>query len=370
MAEHNPMMPAGQVPPKPAEAAKIQSKKETTRINLPPKPTAAPTIKIPSPAAISSAAPAAPAPIEKITRTPDGVEELRYGEILYRRTFPNGNTERYNNNGVVYERIFADGSREVYDEEDGGTLHAKVSNKGEVIIYDKQGTVKSYTDSADKEISIDDAERKKLEVRTYSPEDIESEIEKALKGGKGVTLKNVEVETREEHNKMLVMMAEEHNKIFVRIDMGMKFLFSKTDFKLEATFESDMGPIKKVEWRMDGTGASEKASKIIEPQLENIAEILKYYIEKKEGRKVAKVEIVNRRILVTFGEGKLEAESPAPEKRNPKKEAADAKNRRIIEEAKKAIQEKDKRLAEIQAKLAELLEKERGTKKKSEEKKY
>lgn len=63
MAENNPMMPAGAVPPKPAEAAKIQPKKETVRINLPPKPTAAPTIKIPSPAAISAAAPAAAAPV-------------------------------------------------------------------------------------------------------------------------------------------------------------------------------------------------------------------------------------------------------------------------------------------------------------------
>lgn len=50
-------------PPRPAEAAKVQPKKETVRINLPPKPTAAPTIKIPSPSAISAAAPAAAAPV-------------------------------------------------------------------------------------------------------------------------------------------------------------------------------------------------------------------------------------------------------------------------------------------------------------------
>ncbi len=37
------------MPPKPAEAAKVQPKKETVRINLPPKPTAGPAIKIPSP---------------------------------------------------------------------------------------------------------------------------------------------------------------------------------------------------------------------------------------------------------------------------------------------------------------------------------
>jgi hypothetical protein len=67
--------PVGAVPPK-KETGKVQPKKETVRINLPPKPTAAPTIKLPTlppggptgapsiaPLAPSAAAPAkAPAP--------------------------------------------------------------------------------------------------------------------------------------------------------------------------------------------------------------------------------------------------------------------------------------------------------------------
>ena len=68
MAE-NLNLPSGAVPPKPAEAAKVQPKKETVRINLPPKPTASPTIKLPTlptgaPAqqTTSAAAPVAPAP--------------------------------------------------------------------------------------------------------------------------------------------------------------------------------------------------------------------------------------------------------------------------------------------------------------------
>jgi hypothetical protein len=44
MADNNPIPPSGAVPPKPTEAAKVQPKKETVRINLPPKPTAAPTV--------------------------------------------------------------------------------------------------------------------------------------------------------------------------------------------------------------------------------------------------------------------------------------------------------------------------------------
>src|SRR5207302_5554552 len=61
MAENIPNTPSsGAVPPRPTEAAKVQPKKETVRINLPPKPTAAPTIKIPAPA---PAAPAAAAPV-------------------------------------------------------------------------------------------------------------------------------------------------------------------------------------------------------------------------------------------------------------------------------------------------------------------
>src|SRR5207245_847773 len=60
MADNIPIPPSGAVPPKPTEAAKVQPKKETVRINLPPKPTAAPTIKIPAPA---PAAPATAAPV-------------------------------------------------------------------------------------------------------------------------------------------------------------------------------------------------------------------------------------------------------------------------------------------------------------------
>ena len=47
MAENIPHVPAGAVPPK-KETGKVQPKKETVRINLPPKPSAAPTIKLPT----------------------------------------------------------------------------------------------------------------------------------------------------------------------------------------------------------------------------------------------------------------------------------------------------------------------------------
>ncbi len=40
--------PTGAVPPPKKETGKVQPKKETVRINLPPKPTAAPTIKLPT----------------------------------------------------------------------------------------------------------------------------------------------------------------------------------------------------------------------------------------------------------------------------------------------------------------------------------
>ncbi len=61
-----PNLPSGAVPPKPADAVKVQPKKETVRINLPPKPTASPTIKLPTlptgappPQTVSAAAPTA-----------------------------------------------------------------------------------------------------------------------------------------------------------------------------------------------------------------------------------------------------------------------------------------------------------------------
>lgn len=61
MSENNPITPGGSVPPKPPEAAKVQPKKETVRISLPPKPTSSPTIKLPTMPAGGPAAPAAPA---------------------------------------------------------------------------------------------------------------------------------------------------------------------------------------------------------------------------------------------------------------------------------------------------------------------
>ncbi len=64
MAENIPNAPGGALPPK-KETGKVQPKKETVRINLPPKPSAAPTIKLPTlpPGGPSgAAAAAAPAP--------------------------------------------------------------------------------------------------------------------------------------------------------------------------------------------------------------------------------------------------------------------------------------------------------------------
>jgi hypothetical protein len=63
----NPGAPSGAVPPPKKETGKVQPKKETVRINLPPKPTAAPTIKLPTlppggPTGAARAAPRAPSP--------------------------------------------------------------------------------------------------------------------------------------------------------------------------------------------------------------------------------------------------------------------------------------------------------------------
>jgi hypothetical protein len=64
---NNPGAPMGAMPPTKKETGKVQPKKETVRINLPPKPTAAPTIKLPTlppggPTGASSGAPPSPAP--------------------------------------------------------------------------------------------------------------------------------------------------------------------------------------------------------------------------------------------------------------------------------------------------------------------
>ncbi len=63
-------LPSTPVPPTPGEAAKVQPKKETVRIALPPKPTAAPTVRLPSPAPASAAAPAAPTAVRAPVGSP------------------------------------------------------------------------------------------------------------------------------------------------------------------------------------------------------------------------------------------------------------------------------------------------------------
>jgi hypothetical protein len=62
MAELPPNIPSGAVPPPPKkETGKVQPKKETVRISLPPKPSAAPTIKLPTlPPGGPTGAPSAP----------------------------------------------------------------------------------------------------------------------------------------------------------------------------------------------------------------------------------------------------------------------------------------------------------------------
>ncbi len=72
MADNIPSLPGGAVPPKQSDS-KVLPKKETVRITLPPKPSAAPTIKLPtlppggpsipgSPQFASAPAPASAAP--------------------------------------------------------------------------------------------------------------------------------------------------------------------------------------------------------------------------------------------------------------------------------------------------------------------
>jgi hypothetical protein len=65
MAENNPSLPGGALPPRPSDS-KVLPKKETVRINLPPKPSAAPTIKLPTlPPGGPSTAAAPAAPIQR-----------------------------------------------------------------------------------------------------------------------------------------------------------------------------------------------------------------------------------------------------------------------------------------------------------------
>ena len=67
-----PGAPVGAVPPVKKETGKVQPKKETVRINLPPKPSTAPTIKLPTlpPGGPTGAPSAAPLTTAKTSPAP------------------------------------------------------------------------------------------------------------------------------------------------------------------------------------------------------------------------------------------------------------------------------------------------------------
>jgi hypothetical protein len=67
-----PGAPTGAVPPVKKETGKVQPKKETVRINLPPKPSTAPTIKLPTlpPGGPTGAPSAVPLPTSAARTTP------------------------------------------------------------------------------------------------------------------------------------------------------------------------------------------------------------------------------------------------------------------------------------------------------------
>jgi hypothetical protein len=71
--------PGGAVPPPKKETGKVQPKKETVRINLPPKPSAAPTIKLPTlPPGGPTGASSAP-PLPSIARAPAAAPAAQRG---------------------------------------------------------------------------------------------------------------------------------------------------------------------------------------------------------------------------------------------------------------------------------------------------
>ncbi len=89
MPDNIPSLPGGAVPPKPPEASKVQPKKETVRINLPPKPSAAPTIKLPTlpPGGPSAGAPSSFPPPTQIA-TPTGSKAAAAPVALRPTTVP------------------------------------------------------------------------------------------------------------------------------------------------------------------------------------------------------------------------------------------------------------------------------------------
>src|SRR6185437_10494935 len=104
-----PPSPSGVVQPPKKETGKVQPKKETVRINLPPKPTAAPTIKLPTlppggptgaPSPALASAPAAAAAPAKAGAAPAAAQ--RPAPVAHRTTVPIVPTIKPLDKGLIY----------------------------------------------------------------------------------------------------------------------------------------------------------------------------------------------------------------------------------------------------------------------------
>ncbi len=108
-----PPSPSGVVQPPKKETGKVQPKKETVRINLPPKPTAAPTIKLPtlppggptgapSPALASAPAAAAPAAAAPAKAGAAPAAAQRPAPVAHRTAAPIVPTIKPLDKGLIY----------------------------------------------------------------------------------------------------------------------------------------------------------------------------------------------------------------------------------------------------------------------------
>lgn len=255
-------------------------------------------------------------------KTPNGIEYYDADGVLRRWEFPNGIVELYNEEEKIYSRIFADGSSERFNPENGESLGFtdaegnKIPTKKETTSTREEALakLKAIIENAEKELkeiqkeletikAKDSAEKaftekapetetiQGPETKIFSPEFIREKIVEILKDIDAV--KNIK--------EVRLLTANGVDKISLVIELTAKKRMVTTDIALSGRLiNKENSIILEDGYILTSTKAEKKLKGLFAEHVNSIGEKVKEYIENETNKKVAKMEIVNGELKVTF----------------------------------------------------------------------
>lgn len=195
-------------------------------------------------------------------------------------------------------------------------------------------------------------QEEKIETKTFSKDFIRDLIVTLLKS-EGVIKEVKNINIRSGYDNMVLDVAVKAEMFFVSVDIT-----------LQAVLRNNAGSIKVTDLQIEANRVREKVESIIISKFSKTSEIIKNYIEKKEKKKVEKMEIINGELMVTFTAAELE--SVLVPDTTPKAQKV-KRNTETIAEIKKIITDTEKLLERNRIRRETLMKELAGLKAKSEQ---